>query len=448
MEFLMKTRGLTLVALLFLFTSCQEDEFYEKDYIDTVKDQYERANLPDDEAELAWDDPSNNPDMPDYVPPVVDDNSGSTNDDGSTPDGGSNPGDGSTPDGGSNPGGGSTPDGGSNPGGGSTPDGGSNPGGGSTPDGGGTDPFGGSTPGGGSNPGGGSTPDGGSNPGGVDVVIYTDQVDSFVQEAQGSKLDILWVIDNSGSMGDEQQDLGDKFDAFIQEFVEKGIDFKMAVTTTDTSRNRAGRVFQNSMERLTSANLQADKDRFLSDFSNLVKVGVRGSGYEKGLAASKAFTDRYQDNWLREDAYYAIVYMSDEEDQSSGEVESILADIAAKKQNAGLIKAYSIVDMVPTSRRGAISRGYERYNEMSELTNGSVASIKSDFHATLLEMGEEISRLTELFPLSNTPANADEIEVYVDGALNTDWTYDQSVNAIKFNTAPAAGSDISIEYQY
>ena len=55
----MKTRGvskaLTLVSLLFLFASCQEEEFYEKDYIDTLKDQYERSQIPDDEAEQAWD---------------------------------------------------------------------------------------------------------------------------------------------------------------------------------------------------------------------------------------------------------------------------------------------------------------------------------------------------------------------------------------------------------
>ena len=49
------------------------------------------------------------------------------------------------------------------------------------------------------------------------------------------------LIDNSGSMRDEQRALGDNFEAFINEFVKKDIDFKMAITTTDTTRNNNGR---------------------------------------------------------------------------------------------------------------------------------------------------------------------------------------------------------------
>src|SRR5690606_21483555 len=58
--------------------------------------------------------------------------------------------------------------------------------------------------------------------------------DQFVQNtAQDAAVDILWVIDNSGSMGNEQADLADNFNLFIQDFITRGIDFKMAITTTD-----------------------------------------------------------------------------------------------------------------------------------------------------------------------------------------------------------------------
>ena len=400
---MMKTRGvskaLTILSLLFLFGSCQEEEFLEKDHLDTLKDEYERSQIPDDEAEQAWDDPDNNPDDPDYQPP------GDRNDDGS----------GSSDDGDNNDGSGSCDDGDNNDGSGSGDDGDNNDGSGNDDD---------------------------------SDVTYQDQVDTFTQRATGSKLDILWVIDNSGSMGDEQKALGDNFEAFITEFVEKDIDFQMAVTTTDTSRNNAGREYKDSIAKLTSTKLKENKPRFMQDFAEMVKVGTRGSGYEKGIKASEVFTDRFQNKWMRDDAYYAIVYVSDEEDQSEKDPEAHLKQIGKWKGNQGLIKAYSIVDMVPSSKRGAITRGYERYNEMSVLTGGSVASIKSDFHETLLQMGEEISSLTEQFPLSQTPADSAQIQVYVDGVESFDWVYNSNSNSVKFNVAPADGADISIEYEY
>ncbi|MFT6630371.1 MAG: hypothetical protein ACJAS4_000307 [Bacteriovoracaceae bacterium] len=279
-------------------------------------------------------------------------------------------------------------------------------------------------------------------------VVLEDITDSFNQNENGTKLDILWVIDDSGSMADEQQALGANFEAFIKEFVNKGIDFQMAVTTTDTSRGRAGKVYKDSMERLTSDKLKEDKNQFMEDFANLVKVGTRGSGYEKGIQASEVFSDRFSNSWMRKDAYFTIVYMSDEEDQSSKSVPDHLKQIQKWKDNNGLIKAFSIVDMVKTRKSGGISRGYERYNEITTLTGGKVASIKSDFHSTLLEMGEQIADLTEQFPLSKKPYDSANIEIYVDGVLDSAWSYDSSSNSVKFDaySIPAAGAKIEIRY--
>ena len=58
--------------------------------------------------------------------------------------------------------------------------------------------------------------------------------ETFYQvKSQMEKVDILWVVDNSGSMEEEQDSLARNFDLFIEELLKKDIDFKMAVTTTD-----------------------------------------------------------------------------------------------------------------------------------------------------------------------------------------------------------------------
>src|SRR3990167_2635009 len=49
-----------------------------------------------------------------------------------------------------------------------------------------------------------------------------------------NKVDILWVIDNSGSMLTKQQNLAAGFNSFSSLFVTKGFDFRMAIVTSDT----------------------------------------------------------------------------------------------------------------------------------------------------------------------------------------------------------------------
>lgn len=48
--------------------------------------------------------------------------------------------------------------------------------------------------------------------------------ESFVQSAQSQiqAVDIVWVIDNSGSMKDEQTNLSNNFDSFITNFLKDG----------------------------------------------------------------------------------------------------------------------------------------------------------------------------------------------------------------------------------
>ena len=47
------------------------------------------------------------------------------------------------------------------------------------------------------------------------------------------KVDILWVIDNSGSMATSQAQVAASFNSFIQGFQSTNFDYQMAVTTSD-----------------------------------------------------------------------------------------------------------------------------------------------------------------------------------------------------------------------
>ena len=305
---------------------------------------------------------------------------------------------------------------------------------------------GGSTTTGGSEGGGTS---GGNNGGGEEIPSGTAFSEKFYQtETNTKKLDILWVIDDSGSMSDEQVALGQNFNAFITNFIDSDVDFKMAITTTDTTYNRRGAVVSGSFEKLTSAKAKENEAQFLQDFKDLVYVGIRGSGAEKGLDGSKGFMERYADTFVRSDAYLAVVFMSDEEDQSSGTVKSYVDFLKSHKTDPGLVKIYSIVN-TDTRPQSGYTVGYQRYEEASNLTGGKLADIKGDFYQILNDMGGNLLSLLDSFALAHTPLNG-TLKVFVNNEQVSNFTYDAGSRSIKFdaNDLPPVGAEIKVEYKY
>ena len=439
----MKTRvlnlGLSLVLSLAV-SACNKEEFYEKEFLDTPTDV-----VPTDGSANGGTQGS------------VDGGAGSTQGgvDSGAVDGGSTGGSttGSTTGGvdGTTTGGSTT--GGTTGGVDGTTTGGSTTGGttggvdGSTTTGGST---GGSATTGGSTGGtttGGSTT-GGSTTGGTTGGVSMTEV--FLQtSSQSKKLDIVWIIDNSGSMQDEQDALGANFSAFIDDFIHKDVDFKMAITTTDASTaDKKGRMVTGSNTKLTSAKAKENEAQFKADFSSLINVGTRGSGNEKGLAASEGFMEKYATTFVRPEAYLAVVVVSDEEDQSSKTVNEYTNYLKSFKSNEGLVKVYSVVDVNNTNVGGnGITTGSERYKQASNNTAGLIADIRENFYGVLTQMGDSIINLLDSFALANEPLPG-TLRVYVNNVESFDYTYDSASRSIKFNqnAIPVVGAEIKVYY--
>ena len=150
-----------------------------------------------------------------------------------------------------------------------------------------------------------------------------------------SKMDILFVIDNSGSMGEEQTNLVANFPTFIQVLDASGLEYRVAVTTTarDYSYNMVtpfGSIPEStsgeSGEMLKKGSMtkrwidKGDPD-VSGTFSTLANVGTSGSGDEMPLGAIRdAFEDRMADGtntgFRRTDALLGVVVLTDENDCS------------------------------------------------------------------------------------------------------------------------------------
>ena len=63
--------------------------------------------------------------------------------------------------------------------------------------------------------------------------LENEQVVDRILQVPIDSADILWVIDNSGSMDQEQTSLRDNFASFSNNLVGSGMDFHIGVVTTD-----------------------------------------------------------------------------------------------------------------------------------------------------------------------------------------------------------------------
>lgn len=269
----------------------------------------------------------------------------------------------------------------------------------------------------------------------------------YQKDLNQNKADILWVIDNSGSMADEQVALDQNFKAFIKSFIDKKIDFKIGITTAESSSRQDGHKIGDFNE-LTLAAYNNDSVKFYDTLSKNINIANNGSSIERGIDASLRFLDRYSSEFLRDDANLIIIYLSDEEDQSSRSVKSYLEMIQDYKNNRGLVKAFSIVNTNSTGRLGRGESIGKRYIALSEASGGSYASIKKDFGFLLSGLGESISSLIESFSLSSIPHD-DVIKVFVDGVkIDKGFIYDSASRSIKFvaGSIPSPGVKIEIRY--
>ena len=158
------------------------------------------------------------------------------------------------------------------------------------------------------------------------------------------KMDILFVIDDSGSMAEEQGNLGTNFPQFIQvldNYMTEGgglLDYRVGVTTTgrDLTWNLElpgfppipfpefgpnGQLLQDSGCGMSRPWLERDDGNVSTAFPCVANVGTSGSSYEMPLYATElALVDRVNDGsnagFLREDALLAIVILTDEDDCS------------------------------------------------------------------------------------------------------------------------------------
>lgn len=294
-----------------------------------------------------------------------------------------------------------------------------------------------------------------------------DGVDVFTQ-SPADQIDILLIVDNSGSMAPYQAKLGDNFDSFIGYFVDGNVDYHIGITTTDDgtfpeTNGAAGRFVGDIITPETD-----DAD---AAFRDLVNVGTSGSGLERGLdAALLALDDDMLDGdnagFLREDATLSVIFVSDEEDGSIDPVNDYIDELwdikGQRRRNLFNASALTVIDEGEcTPDQAAASSPGTRYVDVAEQTHGLSANLcAEDFGQIVSDLSLAASALTGTYFLSGEP-RASSLTVTISPPESEEegeeipcsdgvWTYTRVDDqpAVVFDPAevPETGSRVAIRY--
>lgn len=274
-----------------------------------------------------------------------------------------------------------------------------------------------------------------------DALAADQAVDTHVQQTV-KRADVLFVVDNSGSMAEEQATLAASFPDFVDALVADGVDFHLGVVTTDDDQ------LQGSPKVVTPATPDP-----AGTFAQNATVGTAGYGFEQPFlsaryALSPGALSGVNAGFLRGPARLFLVFVGDEDDQSSGSVSFYASTFEAVKSTPSMVAAYAIGG--PLDGSCATAWPGTRLAAMAGMLGGQFGSIcASNFAGVLEEIADAASELPDEFPLSRAPV-VSTLQITVDGVPqpSSAWSYASAPNTVVFaaGSVPPAGSTVTIAY--
>ena len=277
-------------------------------------------------------------------------------------------------------------------------------------------------------------------------VAHVRGSDVFFQGGDDAEADVLFVLDDSPSMGEEQDRLSENFSAFVDVLAESYADYRIGITTTDADLDGA----------LLGEVLTPDTTDLEASFLEQVDVGATGDRDEQGLEVARLALATGTDTSLRRDgARLNVVVFSDEDDHSPDTVSAYVNQLSTVAGDSGF-HFHAVVGDLPAgcaSGSSAADPG-TRYAEAVAQTEGYIDSIcAEDYTPMLTRVGLDVAGLNDIFFLTKLP-RPDTLEAWVDGVRIPErevdgWQYSSGDNAVVFSgrAIPRPGMQVKLAYE-
>jgi len=268
-------------------------------------------------------------------------------------------------------------------------------------------------------------------------------------------LDIVFVIDNSGSMGVFQGELSNQMTSFMNVFLSSGADFHLGFITTDRGYLQCTGIV------CWIDNSSVNPVDWTQGVISHISVG--GSAYEKGIEMAKRFFENTDYNnggapgtsFWRDDATTVIIYVSDEPDFSTGSWTAYTGFFDNLKPNIDMMRHFAVIGDHPTGcsfQWGSILRTISYglgYWDMTQRYNGEWYSIcATDWGNQMQDLANTVTIRTR-FALDEPDPIESSIQVSINGqSTTTGWFYDANNNSVVFEEGyvPEPSQTITIEY--
>ena len=259
---------------------------------------------------------------------------------------------------------------------------------------------------------------------------------TYIQPTHGNGVDILWVIDPSGSMNAHHSQVLLGIEQMLLA-LPSNVNWRLDIIPADPTR----------AQNLISFPILPG-DSFSMVQSNL-QNNISGH-FEKGFDSVFLYmqNNTYAQNWMRPDAALLVVFVSDENDQSGLSTFDFITWLSIVRSE---VFVASIVNVDPSISicpyYPAVEIGL-KYMDLANHFGGQIIDIcDPDWSSGVSQVAQQVQLIEAVF-LDFTPVSIDHIEVFVDNVLYPDWTWDEPTNTILFTVTPPESSIITVSYNY
>ena len=266
-----------------------------------------------------------------------------------------------------------------------------------------------------------------------------ESVEDFGVYSNTSPLDVLLVIDNSGSMSSVSKKIAERLSPLLQHV--SHLQWRIAITTslqTDCLRavldrsneSNVGEIFNTTVNNLINENLNGT-DRSTSDDERVLEMATRAL---QGQLALRTMPHRDGNcngakvSWVRENSMLAVLFVSDE-DTPSESIQPFYDQIQAIRAPHVSAKVYGIISEYGSSKY----RNWKDAEQMPLLDmhmymhryEGGQAELQ-DFDKILGEISKNIYEQTQrTFVLQREPIDLRVVVIHKDGVTRQELTSDQ-----------------------
>ena len=257
-------------------------------------------------------------------------------------------------------------------------------------------------------------------------------VDSYTQTDKLEELDVLVVLDTSGSMSDNYDDVADGMDILRLDIESLTLDYKFGYITMDpTNLSYVGPfdVSSSVIDMLMAPSL------------------LPMTGLEEGFAATYNFFNSEEGlSFRRPEADFLLFLISDEDEQSAITA-SLFYDWAHDEFQDVNHDVVCVVNPDDGSQQNSWQNeiGF-KYIELANLYGKGTVDLQSSGWSIWLSDSSYLTQRKDYIALSEKDPIVESIIVYVNQSVENGWEYAEDTNTVYLDSIPDYGSVVEVGY--